>query len=157
MAVLANVRHERFCQELAKGKTNAEAYELAGYQSVGATASAAATRLLKDVKIQGRLADIQKRGAERAEITVASVTEHLSRIALKAEALGEAPGLNVAKGAWETAAKLHGLMIERKEVRTGSLDELPADTISRVREQLIVARTRHIDSGSGSEAPRKPH
>jgi phage terminase small subunit len=32
MPILTNPRHERFAQELAKGKTATEAYRLAGYK-----------------------------------------------------------------------------------------------------------------------------
>ena len=112
MPVLPNAKHERFSQELAKGKSQSEAYETAGYKPD----SGAASRLSGNVSIQERVAEIMERGAIRAELSVASVTESLLRIAEKAEKLGEASGYNVAKAAWMDAAKLHGLIVDKKEV-----------------------------------------
>jgi hypothetical protein len=53
-----------------------------------------------------------ERAAIRAEISIASITESLLRSAEKAEKLGEASGLNVAKSAWMDAAKVNGLIVD---------------------------------------------
>ena len=153
MGVLSNPKHERFAQELAKGKSQAEAYETAGYKPD----SGAASRLSGNVSIQARVAELLGKAAVRAELTVATVADNLLRIAEKAEALGEAAGLSVAKAAWMDAAKVSGLIVEKKEVRTGSLDELPADSLAELREQLTAQRTRRLDSGVRQEASPKPH
>lgn len=153
MPVLSNPKHERFAQELAKGKSANEAYVLAGY----AENDGNSIRLKGNERILARVAELLGRVAVRAELTVAIVADNLLRIAEKAEALGEASGLNVAKAAWMDAAKVSGLIVEKKEVRTGHLDELPADSITELREQLIAERARRADRGSGSEATGKPH
>jgi hypothetical protein len=111
MPALENPRHERFSQELAKGKSATDAYAEAGY----AGDRTAASRLSTKVNIQRRVAEITERAAIRCEITLAAVTESLSRIAEKAEALGEASGLAVARAAWMDAAKLNGLVVDRSE------------------------------------------
>jgi len=111
MPVLSNPKHERFAQELAKGKTQAEAYQTAGY----AASEANASRLTSNDKIQARVAEILERGAIRAEVSVASITERLIRISEKAETIGEPAGLSVARQAAMDAAKLHGLIVEKKE------------------------------------------
>jgi hypothetical protein len=111
MPALDNPKWERFAQELAKGKTQAEAYANAGYKPSEPNAS----RLTSNDKVQARISELMERAAIRAEISIAAVTESLLRIAEKAEKLGEASGLNVAKSAWMDAAKVNGLIVERSE------------------------------------------
>lgn len=76
MSVLENARHERFAQELAKGKTADEAYQLAGYKENRHNAS----RLKTNEHISVRVEEILGRVAERAEITQARVLEELAKI-----------------------------------------------------------------------------
>jgi phage terminase small subunit len=76
MPVLSNPRHERFAQELAKGKSANEAYVLAGYEENRGNA----TRLNANESIQSRVAEIQSRGAQRAEVTVERVVSELAKI-----------------------------------------------------------------------------
>lgn len=111
MAALKNTRHERFAQELAKGKSQAEAYEVAGYKA----SRSAAARLAADVNICERVASLQKGAAERTEITVASITDRLLAIAAKGESSNDAPKLSVARAALMDAAKLNGLVIDKAE------------------------------------------
>ena len=48
VGVLPNAKHERFAQELAKGKAVKEAYQIAGYKNRSSASSrAASSRLLK--------------------------------------------------------------------------------------------------------------
>lgn len=141
MPALTNPRHERFVQELAKGKSQDEAYELAGFKPDRGNAA----RLTANDSIRTRLAELQERAAIKTEMTVASVTERLLSIATKAEALSEAAGLSVARAAMMDAAKLNGLVIDRKEVRTGDLDGLNATERQRLREAV----QRELDGRSG--------
>jgi phage terminase small subunit len=113
MAVLPNPRHERFAQELAKGNNQAEAYRLAGYAEKAA--KECASRLLTDANVQNRVQELQGKAAERALISVESVTESLMRIARQAEALQDASGLSVARAAHMDAAKLNGLIVDKSE------------------------------------------
>jgi phage terminase small subunit len=109
MPVLSNHRWELFSQELAKGKTGDEAYQLAGYKENRHNAS----RLKTNETISARVLEIMGRAANRTELSISSVTESLLRIAEKAEQLGEAAGLGVAKAAWMDAAKVNGLIVEQ--------------------------------------------
>ena len=124
MPPLPNTRHERFAQELAKGLSQAEAYEAAGYRP----SRSAAARLAADVNICARVAELAERVAKRTEITAAAITERLMRIADVAEKTGvttdEETGeptdssskhLSVARAALMDAAKLNGLVVERGE------------------------------------------
>jgi phage terminase small subunit len=76
MTVLANARHERFAQELAKGASQTDAYVAAGYKDD----RGAASRLSAKVSIQERLAEILGKAAERVEITQAMVLAELGKI-----------------------------------------------------------------------------
>lgn len=111
---LANTRHERFAQELAKGLSQTEAYEAAGYKK----SRSAAARLADDVNICARVATIQGRAAVRAEITVATITDRLLAIATKAEGKDEASMLQVARASLMDAAKLNGLVVEKTDNAT---------------------------------------
>jgi phage terminase small subunit len=76
MPVLDNARHELFAQELAKGATADEAYQLAGYKANRGNAST----LKSNQIITDRVAEILSVGAERAEITREMVVRELGRI-----------------------------------------------------------------------------
>ena len=63
-------REERFCQEIVLGKTHYEAYLNAGYKANNkVTASNLASRLLKNDRIQARLAVLRAEAAERYKVT----------------------------------------------------------------------------------------
>ncbi len=111
MAILSNARHERFAQELAKGKSASEAYVLAGYKADDGNC----IRLTGNDRVRARIAELQERAAAKTELTVATITEDLLRIARAGEALGEASGLSVARAAMMDAAKINGLIVERTE------------------------------------------
>lgn len=131
MPALTNPKHERFAQELAKGKTATESYETAGY----APNQPNAARLISNDMVRARISEIMERAAKRAEISIASVTESLLRIAEKAEHLGEAAGLGVAKAAWMDAAKVNGLVIDRSENQNVNTDYVVAtDPIGNVED-----------------------
>jgi len=112
LSVLANQRHERFAQELAKGKTATEAYTLAGYKPHDGNAAT----LRGNKRILERLAELQAAAATRSGVTVAGITERLLAIAAKGEKAADAPLLAVARAALMDAAKLNGLVIEKREV-----------------------------------------
>jgi phage terminase small subunit len=121
MPTLDNARHERFAQELAKGKTQEEAYKEAGYKGD----RTAASRLSTNVNVQARVAEIQNRAAIRTEITVANITERLLNIAAKGETKEDAPMLSVARAALMDAAKLNGLVIDKSNTTLTGPDGQP--------------------------------
>ncbi len=129
MPPLTNTRHERFAQELAKGKTQEAAYIEAGYASGDARAKA--SRLLAtNGNIAARVAEIQERAAVRAEITTQQIAERLMGIADKAERIAEASGLSVARQSMMDVAKLLGLVVDKSEL-TGK-DGGALQTVSRI-------------------------
>ena len=80
-----NSRHKKFCEGIVAGKSNQQAYADAGYESTGSVASAAATRLLKNVKIENRISAMLEKTESETIKTVKERKEMLSRIMDKAE------------------------------------------------------------------------
>ena len=80
-----NSRHKKFCEGIVTGKSNQQAYTDAGYESTGSVASAAATRLLKNVKIENRISAMLEKTESETIKTVKERKEMLSRIMDKAE------------------------------------------------------------------------
>ena len=81
-----NSQHRKFCEGIVAGKSNQQAYMDAGYESTGAVASAAATRLLKNVKIKERIEAMMDKTESSTIKTVKERKEMLSRIMDNAEA-----------------------------------------------------------------------
>jgi phage terminase small subunit len=106
--VLANPRHERFAQELAKGKTADEAYQLAGYAPNRGNAST----LKANQSVEARVTEILNRGAVRAECTVASIIEELEEArGLAKEIQQPSPMVAASMG----KAKVAGLLVDKSE------------------------------------------
>lgn len=76
MSVLTNPRHERFAQELAKGKTADEAYVLVGYKENRHNAA----NLARKQHILTRVAEILEAAGTRAEISIAKVLRELGKL-----------------------------------------------------------------------------
>jgi phage terminase small subunit len=74
--ILPNARQEKFCQVRAKGKSAADAYEMAGY--VGHRTNAC--RLARKPHIRARVAELMSKGAKRAEIDAEKVLRELAQI-----------------------------------------------------------------------------
>lgn len=108
MAPLKNIRQERFCQLVIQGMPPYRAYPSAGY----AANHGAPYRLKDNVRVKARLGELTKGLAMKTRVTVESITAELDRVAAGAE---EAKQYGAAKGAIETKAKLHGLLVDRKE------------------------------------------
>lgn len=109
MPVLPNARHEKFCQELASGKSAHQAYIDAGFRASRQNAA----RLRTKDTIAARVQEIQKASAVRAEITLEGVLRELD------EAIAVAKHKNMPNAlvsAAQLRAKLGGLLVDRAEV-----------------------------------------
>jgi phage terminase small subunit len=128
MPLLSNPRHERFAQELARGRSSTEAYKEAGYDCEGSSAWSAASRLSRNVQVSARVRELQTAGAERAVLTEEWVISRLmanAERAMQAEAVtdhqGEATGEfkydgAVANRALELLGKRLGIFVDRSDV-----------------------------------------
>lgn len=77
LPALKSLRQERFAQELAKGKSAREAYELAGYRPHKAHGN----RLRNQPAIQKRYNELISASVQRTEVTAAGVINELAHIA----------------------------------------------------------------------------
>jgi hypothetical protein len=123
---LKNARHERFAQELAKGKTQSEAYKDAGYSADGNAAEVNASRLLRKAQVSERVDELKGKAAERTIVTIENLTDRLLAIAAKGESAKDAPLLSVGRAALMDVAKLNGHIIDRSKIGldlSGATDE----------------------------------
>jgi phage terminase small subunit len=74
---LKNPKHEKFCQAVAEGKTNVQAYVIAGYKENIGNASTFACR----PEIKERVNQIRVEGAAAAQVSVRRVVTELARVA----------------------------------------------------------------------------
>lgn len=116
-------KQEIFCQNIAKGMNQADAYrnafdlDAAKPESVYAMAS----RLLKNVKVKSRLDELRGGIVKELNYTAKESFDNLQKIqkmALESKRLSEALKAEELKG------KLCGLYVERKDI-SGSLDMSP--------------------------------
>lgn len=109
MPALKNARHERFAQELAKGKSKAGAYKAAGFEGD----RTAACRLSTRVNIQRRVAELKAKAAEKVIVTVADIAQQLDEDREFAREL-ESPAAAVS--ATMGKAKVLGLLEDKSKV-----------------------------------------
>lgn len=159
MPVLPNPKHERFCQELAKGTSAEKAYKAAGYKPNRGNAAV----LKQKQSISGRVTEIlaerekihgqaTAKAVERAGLTkewiIAKLVENAER-ALQAQQARDPEGNpvgdfkyegSVANRALELLGKELGMFIERREVGDpGDFDLLDDDQLSAEMKKEMVA------------------
>lgn len=115
MPALENPKHERFAQQLFKGKTQLEAYVEAGYKPD----DGAAARLSGNVRIKARIVELQSASSMRAEVTIASLIQEAAEIQEAAKADGQ---YAAATSALTAKAKLAGLWIDKNENTNRNVD-----------------------------------
>lgn len=103
-----NPRQELFAQELAQGKTADEAYRLAGYRADRHHAARLATK----GHIAERVAALQRRAADRMEITIERLTREFYEDRDLAQKFGQ---VSASVAALTAIGKLHGMFIDRSE------------------------------------------
>lgn len=151
MPPLPNQRHELFAQEIAKGKTATEAYQVAGYTPSEQNAS----RLTRNDKVQRRVVEIQERGAKRAEVTVESLIEEAEAARILAMAI-EAPSAAIA--AVREKGVLSGKRVERTASELTGKDGGPIETEDVSARELIGRRILGLAArGTTNGDTGKPH
>jgi phage terminase small subunit len=139
MPVLKNPKHERFAQELAKGKTATESYTLAGY----APNQPNAARLISKDMVRARVAELQARSVIKTEITLASLMQEAGEIQAAAQADKQ---YSAATAALTAKAKLAGLWVDKAENTNRNVDP------SRVSDAEL-AEVIQADSSTRITAP----
>lgn len=167
MPVLTNARHERFAQELAKGKYATDAHEIAGFKRHDGNASTLARRpeiIDRVEEISGKVAE---KVTEKIAVDRAWVLDKLSTNALIA--MGEQTvtktvalkgsdktvdftvsdrDASAANRALELVGKEFGMFIDRKEVgKPGEFSHLNDDDL----DKFIAERKALIGASVGGE------
>lgn len=150
MPVLKNSRYELFAQSLAKGHGNMAAYAEAGYNPQTKYGTTVAGRIANHPDVVARVAELQARGAIRAEVTVASLIQEAEEIRVSAM---ENCQLGAAIAAVREKGILSGKRVQRTEVGLpGEFDHLSdAELIANLQEEaaeigiLIDARGNMIE------------
>ena len=115
MPVLSNPKHERFAQELAKGKPASVAYVLAGYKANDGNAAT----LKGNQRVLERVDELVNAVAEKAGVTIQSLSEELE----EARAVSKANGQGAAMvSATMGKAKLFGFLKEKTNEPTPPQD-----------------------------------
>lgn len=144
MPALTNAKHERFAQNLAKGMTASDAYAEAGY----APNQPSASRLLSNVMVAARVAEITERGAVRAEITLATLVGYADDIRSKAAEAGQ---YSAAVSAVKELGVLTGLRVEKRENLNRGLNDMSDD------ELADIARAGGASAAGQTSGASKPH
>lgn len=147
MPVLPNAKHERFAQELAKGKSATEAYVSAGYQE----SRSAASRLSANVNITARVIEIQERGVLRTEVTIESLIREAGEIQQAAMSVNQ---LSAATAALTAKAKLAGLWVDKAENTNRNVD---ANRLTDGELAAIVESDSGEGATSSARGSSKPH
>lgn len=129
MPILSNQRHERFAQELAKGKCARESYVLAGYKPNDGNASV----LKSNQKVLDRVEELQGKAAAKVEVTVESLIRESEEVRQAALRDGQ---LSAAMAAIKEKGVLAGVRVEKKE--TKDLTDIGDSELSAVLDRLMV-------------------
>jgi hypothetical protein len=132
MPVLKNARHELFAQSIAQGKTQAEAYQLAGYKDDRRNAS----HLRDRPEIEERIRQLTTKNAEKVEITAQYLTNRLIRLADRAEERGNE---SAAVSALDKAAKINGFGLDKTHVSIENNVTPDADSLRKALLDHVLA------------------
>jgi hypothetical protein len=117
MPTLRNPRHELFCQLIPQsakfGWSQGEIYQRAGFKARGHSAETLGCKLLKNVEVQRRIAELQAPAARKAGVTTASLLDEL-RAAYEGAMSTEQ--FSAATSAAMSRAKLAGLLVDQVEI-----------------------------------------
>ncbi len=115
MPKLENEQWEAFAREVAKGSTLSKAYEKAGYQATPESASASASRLLGNVNVAERVAELQDMAVQRTLVSIEKLTDELEEA--RELAMKDEKGAAAAVSAVMAKAKLHGLDVQKIDAK----------------------------------------
>lgn len=136
MATLDNARHERFCQARIQGKSIDESYVLAGFKANRGNAA----RLNANEVVLARLRELQAETATAAVVTATELSDQLEAIRVAAVAANQ---LGAAAQAVMGRAKLHGLIIDKAEVKDVTPPLEPSQRQAEI-DRLLSKRPAHL-------------
>ena len=124
-------KQEKFCQETVKGKSPSDAYKSAydAGKMKSASISVQAAKLLCDPRIALRIEALRKPVVEKLQYGLEEAMKE-AEAAMMVAAGKDNGGAMVA--AVTLRAKLCGLLIDRKEIRSGTLEEMSDGDLSEL-------------------------
>jgi hypothetical protein len=160
MPVLPNSRHERFVQSIVAGGTATAAYTAAGYSRNGAAQSA--QRLLRDVKIQARKAELEEKVA--VTFVAGQIAEREYRMGVYQDSVDRLRALIDDRAvAYRdvTPGGATGLLVQRvRSIRRGKknivIHEYAVD-VTLLAELRTTLKQAAIEAGNCQEEKRQPH
>ena len=136
-------KQEKFCQAIVSGSTQADSYRMAydARNMKPETVQNKAYLLMRKDDIRTRIEELRKPVVEKLQYDLEQAMSEAAEAFVVAKGK-ENGGAMVA--AVQLRAKLNGLLIERREVRNGSLDDIPyeekVESLKAVREAIRKAR-----------------
>lgn len=109
-----NPQQEKFVRLLGTGSMTQQAAYEAAYGAGGKVAEVNAARLLSNARFRSRLAEIQAENAYAAQVTVGYISQELRNVYQLAVADRQ---YGAATQAMLGLAKLHGMLVDRSEIR----------------------------------------
>lgn len=130
MAGLKNNKHEKFAQLVAQGMSQGVAYQQAGFSCKNSdVASAAATRLLKDVKVATRIDELKAEAAKNAEVTLEWLIAQGQEIMADAKLVGQ-------NSAAVAALKELGVLTGHREEKRQTTVKTHEDRLDYLKQSL---------------------
>lgn len=159
MPALKNPRHEIAAQLRAKGMTEVDAHEQAGFIRNDGNANKLFTRQ----EVQDRVRELTGMSAARATVTIEGLIGEAAEIQRAAQAANQH---SAAVAALTAKAKLSGLWIEKTDNRNRNIDDLnDAQLLARIDDLTSLLRANAenaatagvIDVAEREETPPRPN
>ena len=151
-------KQEAFCHAIVSGMTQADAYRASYNASAmkAETIQKKASLLMTNGEVRGRVESLRAPVVEKLKYNLETAMLEAEE-AFKVSKSKENGGAMVA--AVTLRAKLNGLLVERKEIRTGPLDGLEHDQLKAIDEAITAIQISRIQdagdtSASGSSSTR---
>jgi phage terminase small subunit len=135
---------KKFCENIAAGKGKREAAVDAGYSPTSAHVQAA-RNLKKDKIIQY----IDRLRTDVRRLTNESVSKEVERLDLLIRDALKDSQYSAAVNAIRLKAQLLGFLVERKEIKTNTLDSMSEEDLTQYLTQIRVDHGLLIDDASG--------
>lgn len=127
-------KQEGFCQAIVSGMSQADAYRTAynAAKMKDATIHVKASELMSDGKVSGRVTELRAPVVQKLQYGLEQAMNEAQE-AFEVAKVKDNGGAMVA--AVTLRAKLNGLLIERKEVKLTTVEEMPDDALDKLITQ----------------------
>lgn len=136
---MLTAKQEVFCHKVLEGLSQSDAYRAVYDTSrmLAATIHNSASKLVAAPPVVARLSELRERKAVAVVKSIAYTVDDAMREAQEDRMLAHSVGqAGAAVAATTLRAKLTGLLVERKEVRTGLLDDADSESLRAMHERL---------------------